>query len=295
MIKKIRKFRRAGMVKPYFERTGFVLYHEDCLKILSEIAENSVDLIFADPPYFLSNGTFTCHAGKAVSVKKADWDMGESAEINFNFHLEWIKACRRVLKPNGTIWISGTYHSIYQCGYALQLAGYHILNDIAWYKPNVLANISYCFFNTSHETFIWAKKDRKAKHTFNYELAKKGDWPEDQLKRKDKQMRSVWSIRTTTPSEKIFGTPPTHKPLDLLIRIILLASNEGELVLEVFTRGSATGIAACALGRRFIGIGMAEFAESKKPIRICSEEQIRRLSLISYANSSRYKNCRTIS
>lgn len=241
-------------MNPYFRVPGFTLYLADCLALLPKFEENSVDLIFADPPYFLSNGTFTCHAGRAVSVKKADWDIGEDLQRNFNFHLEWIRACRRILKPNGTIWISGTYHSIYQCGHALQLAGFTILNDIAWYKPNASPNLSCRYFTASHETLIWAKKDKKAKHTFNYDLARKGNWPEDQLKRKGLQMRSVWSISTPKASEKIFGKHPTQKPFDVLKRIVLLTSKKGDLVLDPFTGSSTTGLAAYTQGRRFIGI-----------------------------------------
>jgi site-specific DNA-methyltransferase (adenine-specific) len=277
------------MITPYYEWEKFALYHEDCLKVLSDMEENSVDLIFADPPYFLSNGTFTCHAGRAVSVKKADWDMGEDVRKNFAFHLTWIKACKRVLKPNGTIWISGTYHSIYQCGCALQVAGYHILNDIAWFKPNASPNLSCRYFTASHETLIWAKKDRKAKHTFNYDSAKNGAWPEDQLKRKGRQMRSVWSIDTPKPAEKIFGEHPTQKSLDLLKRIIILASNEGDLVLDLFTGSSATGNIALTLGRNFIGIDTGRKSESKKPL-ICPKERIGIMDFISYANWFRCKN-----
>ena len=283
------------MIKPFFRVPGFTLYLADSLALLPKFAENSVDLIFADPPYFLSNGTFTCHAGRAVSVKKADWDIGEDFQKNFNFHLEWIRACKRVLKPNGTIWISGTYHSIYQCGYALQLAGFTILNDIAWYKPNASPNLSCRYFTASHETLIWAKKDKKAKHTFNYDLARNGNWPEDHLKRQGSQMRSVWSINTPNPSEKIFGKYQPHKSFKLLKRIILLASNEGDLVLELFTTRPAAGIASYILGRRFIGVDTGKWSESKKPIRICSKGRIEKLDFFSYANSFRYKNCRTIS
>lgn len=242
------------MPTPYFKVSGFSLFHDDCLNLLRQMKENSIDLIFADPPYFLSNGTFTCHAGRAVSVKKADWDMSEDIKANFQFHLEWINACKRVLKPTGTLWISGTYHSIYQCGCALQLSGYVILNDIAWYKPNASPNLSCRYFTASHESLIWAKKDKKAKHTFNYDLAKNGNWPEDNLKRKGLQMRSVWSITTPKSWEKRFGKHPTQKPFDLLKRIIILTSNEGDLVLDPFTGSSTTGLAAYAYNRKFIGI-----------------------------------------
>ena len=133
--------------KPYYEKPKFKLYNADCLEILAEMPENSVDMIFADPPYLLSNGGFTVHAGRRVSVNKGDWDKSNGLKKDFDFHLAWINAAKRVLKPHGTIWISGTYHSIYQCGFALQVAGYHILNDIAWFKPNASPNLSLSLFH----------------------------------------------------------------------------------------------------------------------------------------------------
>ncbi len=216
--------------------------------------ENSVDMIFADPPYFLSSGSFTCQNGKMVSVKKGDWDLSNGHKKNFEFHLEWIKACRRVLKQDGTIWISGTYHSIYQCGFALQALGFRILNDIAWFKPNASPNLSCRFFTASHETLIWARKEEKAGHTFNYQIMKNGDWPEDQLKKPGLQMRSVWSINTPKKAEKIFGKHPTQKPIDLLKRIVLASTNKGDLVVDPFAGSSTTGLAACLFGRKFMGI-----------------------------------------
>ncbi len=240
--------------KIFFKSKGFVLYHGNCLEILSYIADNSVDMIFADPPYFLSSGSFTCQNGKMVSVKKGDWDLSNGIEKNFEFHLSWIKACKRVLKPNGTIWISGTYHSIYQCGYALQISGYHILNDIAWFKPNASPNLSCRYFTASHETLIWAKKDKKAKHTFNYEIMKNGTWPEDFIKKPNLQMRSVWAINPPKKIEKKFGKHPTQKPEDLLKRVILASTKKEDLILDPFTGSSTTGIVAHLLGRRFIGI-----------------------------------------
>jgi site-specific DNA-methyltransferase (adenine-specific) len=242
------------MYKPYYKNNEFELYQADCLDILNEIPENSIDMIFADPPYNLSDGSFTCHGGKRVSVKKGDWDLSKGIENDFNFHIEWIKVCKRVLKPNATIWISGTYHSIYQCGFALQVNGYHLLNDIAWFKPNAAPNLSCRFFTASHETLIWARKEKDAKHTFNYDLMKNGEWEEDKLKKPGLQMRSVWSVCTPKPSEKKLGKHPTQKPIDILRRIILASTNEGDLVLDPFTGSSTTGLVACSYGRRFIGI-----------------------------------------
>ena len=241
-------------INPYYEKPGFKLYHADCLDILAKLPENSIDMIFADPPYFLSSGSFTCQNGKMVSVKKGDWDLSNGTQKNFEFHLEWIKTSRRVLKPHGTIWISGTYHSIYQCGYALQLNDYRILNEIVWYKPNASPNLSCRFFTASHETLIWARKEKKGVHTFNYDLVKNNEWPNDFLKKKGFQMRSVWAIYTPKKEEKTFGKHPTQKSLDLLNRIILSSTKKGDIVLDPFTGSSTTGIAAVSSGRKFLGI-----------------------------------------
>jgi len=242
------------MQNSYYEEPRFKLYHADCLDILAELPENSIDMIFADPPYFLSSGSFTCQNGKMVSVKKGDWDLSNGTKKNFQFHGEWIKACRRVLKPNGTIWVSGTYHSIYQCGVALEVNKFHILNDISWFKPNASPNLSCRFFTASHETLIWARKEKITKHIFNYDLMKNGNWYEDQLKKPGLQMRSVWSINTPKPIEKKYGKHPTQKPFDLLKRIVLASTNKGDLVLDPFTGSSTTGLATYVYGRNFIGI-----------------------------------------
>ncbi len=252
-IKK-RSFHKESMRDPYYKKPKFTLYHGDCLDVLADIKENSVDMIFADPPYNLSNGGFSVHAGKRVSVNKGDWDKSGGLEHDLDFHMKWIKACRRVLKPEGTIWISGTYHSIYQCGYVLQKSGYHILNDIAWFKPNASPNLSCRFFTASHETIIWARKDKKAKHIFNYKDMRAGEWPEDQFKKPEKQMRSVWSIITPQNGEKLFGKHPTQKPINLLRRVVLASTNTDDLILDPFTGSSTTGLAAQLYDRNFIGI-----------------------------------------
>lgn len=242
------------MLNPYYQKDNLTLYLGDCLKVLEEMEENSVDMIFADPPYHLSNGGFTVHAGRRVSVNKGAWDKSKGVKEDYIFHRDWIKACKRVLKPAGTIWISGTYHSIYACGLALQLEGYKILNDIAWYKPNASPNLSGRYFTASHETLIWAIKDPKAKHYFNYNLMRKGEWPEDFLKRPGKQMRSVWAVGTPKPWEKKFGKHPTQKPIALLERILLASSKEDDLILDPFTGSSTTGLAAYLFNRRFMGV-----------------------------------------
>lgn len=252
-------------LKSYFKAQDFELYLSDCIKFLNSIPDNSVDMIFADPPYMLSNGGFTVHAGKRVSVHKGNWDISNGLKKDFEFHLKWIEACRRVLKPEGTLWISGTYHSIYACGFALQASKLHILNDITWFKPNASPNLSGRYFTASHETLIWARKEKKAKHTFNYKLTKEGHWPEDKLKKPGLQMRSVWSLGTPRPEEKIFGKHPTQKPIALLERIVLASTNPGDVIIDPFTGSSTTGLAAVKHGRKFIGIDLEkEYLELSK-------------------------------
>ena len=257
------------------------LYLGDCLDLLGKLKSKSVDVIFADPPYNLSNDGFSVHAGRRVSVNKGDWDKSSGVNEDFDFHKKWIRQCRRVLKDTGTIWISGTYHSIYQCGFALQKYGYHILNEISWYKPNAAPNIACRMFAASHETLIWAKKDKKAKHYFDYNTMKMGLWSEDKMKNPGKQMRSVWSISTPKAGEKKFGKHPTQKPLALLERIII-ASTEGNkdmVVLDPFTGSSTTGIATVKHNSHFIGFdNNKEYLNlSKKRIKELNTNKTREL------------------
>lgn len=243
--------------KPYYSNSGAILYKADCLDIMAAIPENSIDMIFADPPYNLSNGGFTVHAGKRVSVNKGKWDESKGVQTDFEFHIRWIEACFRVLKPEGTLWVSGTYHSIYQCGYAMQLLGFKILNDIAWFKPNASPNLSGRYFTASHETLIWARKNEKAKHIFNYQDMKNGNWHEkDMLKKDGKQMRSVWSILTPRKDEKTFGKHPTQKATAVLDRVVLSSTNPGDIILDPFTGSSTTGVVAVRNKREFIGIDL---------------------------------------
>lgn len=242
--------------KPYFKDGNFVLYHSDSIDLLNQLLPNSIDMIFADPPYNLSNGGFTVHAGRMVSVNKGAWDISRGFDDDYNFHYRWLEACKRVLKPQGTLWVSGTYHSIYQCGHALQALGYHILNDISWFKPNASPNLSCRFFTASHETIIWARKEKKAKHTFNYDLMKNGAWSEDFIKKPGLQMRSVWSIHPPKKEEKKFGKHPTQKPLELLRRIVLASTNKGDIILDPFAGSSTTGLAAIMNDRKFVGIDL---------------------------------------
>jgi len=241
-------------MKAYFSDIGIRLYLGDVIEVLNKLPEESIDLIFADPPYNLSNDGFTCHAGRRVSVNKGEWDRSKGVEEDFQFHYRWIEACKRVLKPNGTLWISGTYHSIYACGFALQKQGWHLINDICWLKPNASPNLSCRMFTASHETLLWAKKNKKAKHTFNYDLMKNGNWNDDFIKKPNKQMRSVWAINTPKNGEKKYGKHPTQKPEALLERIIFASSNEGDIVLDPFCGSGTTGVVAIRYKRKFVGI-----------------------------------------
>jgi site-specific DNA-methyltransferase (adenine-specific) len=241
-------------IKPAFKKDDFVLYNDDSLEVMSRLPDNYVDMIFADPPYMLSNDGFSCQNGRMVSVNKGKWDKSKGFDEDLKFHETWISECRRILKPEGSIWISGTYHSIYQCGFLLQKLDFHILNDISWFKPNAAPNLSCRFFTASHETLLWARKDKKAKHTFNYEAMKGGRFSEDPMKKPETQMRSVWSIPTTAQSEKVQGKHPTQKPLPLLKRIVLSSTNPGDIILDPFSGSGTTGIASKLIGqRKYIG------------------------------------------
>jgi len=239
------------MVKPYFKSQNVSLFHDDCINVLNKLPENSVDMIFADPPYFLSNGGITCKAGKMVSVNKADWDKSKGVNNDFEFTLAWIDACKRVLKDNGTIWISGTMHNIYQVGFALQKLNFKILNEISWFKPNAPPNLSCRYFAHSHETVLWARKNDKIPHVFNYALMKQWD---DKITPEGKQMRSVWHIPLTPQSEKVHGKHPTQKPIELLKRIISSSTEPNAVILDPFVGSGTTGVVASMLDRKFIGV-----------------------------------------
>jgi site-specific DNA-methyltransferase (adenine-specific) len=237
----------------YYNSNDLELYKGDCIDILKDIPDNSIDLIFADPPYFLSNGGISCKAGKIVSVNKADWDKSNGIDKDYEFTFDWLSECKRVLKGTGSIWISGTMHNIYQVGYALQKLDYKILNEISWFKPNAPPNLSCRYFAHSHETLIWARKDQESKHKFNYELMKKWD---DKISESGKQMRSVWNIPLTPQQEKKSGKHPTQKPLELLKRVILSSTDKGDLILDPFNGSGTTGVVSKLYNRRYIGIDL---------------------------------------
>ena len=231
----------------YFSQDNFTLILGDSLEELKKIKSKSIDMIFADPPYFLSGDGITCSGGKIVSVKKGGWDKKIDIKEKHKFNKKWIRLCKRVLKDNGTIWISGTMHNIYSIGMALEEEGFKIINNITWKKLNPPPNISCRAFTHSTETILWAKKDIKnAKHKFNYETMKTMNG--------GKQMKDVWETSLTKPSEKKYGKHPTQKPVELLKRIILSSTDEGDLILDPFNGSGTTGIVANLLNRKYIGI-----------------------------------------
>lgn len=219
----------------------------DTFSVLKSIQPGSIDMVFADPPYFLSNDGITCQAGKMVSVNKGEWDKVSSLEEKHEFNRRWIRLCRQALSPNGTIWISGTLHNIYSIGMALEQEGFKIINNITWQKTNPPPNLACRCFTHSTETILWAQKaDKKTKHFFNYPLMKEQNG--------GKQMKDVWAGPLTPPKEKVEGKHPTQKPLYILTRIIEASTAPGAIVLDPFCGSSTTGVAAKRLGRRYIGI-----------------------------------------
>lgn len=237
--------------------TDFILLQGDCMKRLLEIEDNSIDAIFADPPYFLSNGGISVQSGRQVCVDKGNWDKGGTPEHIYQFNKQWLSLCRPKLKDNGTIWISGTHHNIFVVQRCLQELGYKILNVITWQKSDPPPNLSCRYFNFSTELIIWARKYEKKPHKFNYETMKRLNG--------GSQMTDVWKIPAVGLWEKTCGKHPTQKTLRLLYRIVLASTNEGDTILDPFAGSSTTGIAANLLGRKFIGIEQdKDFVELSK-------------------------------
>ncbi len=241
-----------------YSGSGYELFLGDCLEVMSQLPAESFDFIFADPPYFLSNDGFSVRSGKQVSVNKGEWDRAQGVDVDYEFHRSWLAEAQRLLKPNGTIAVSGTYHSIFQCGFAMQTLGFRILNDLIWFKPNAAPNLAGRNFAAAHETIIWASKNAKAKHRFNYQDMKTFESSTDVLKNPGKQMRSVWSIPATPAREKQFGKHPTQKPVALLTRLILATTSKDDMVLDPFLGSGTTGVVALELGRRFVGVDRDE-------------------------------------
>jgi site-specific DNA-methyltransferase (adenine-specific) len=251
----------------YARGSRYRLYQGDCIELLQGFEPHSFDMAFADPPYFLSNGGFTCKGGKRAAVAKGDWDVSRGIEDDHRFTLAWLEAVKRVLKPSGTLWVSGTQHVIFSVGFAMQKLGYKLLNTVTWYKPNASPNLSCRYFTHSTELLVWASPNRKGKllHVFNY--------PQMKAENGGKQMRDVWALprsgdeelsadgqgRIWTQiaprrAEKTLGSHPTQKPLALLERLLRSTTHEDALVLDPFNGSGTTGVAALRMGRRYVGI-----------------------------------------
>lgn len=239
------------MLNSFFksEDRAFTLLKGDCIDLLNQI-DFKFDMIFADPPYFLSNDGISVQSGKMVSVNKGEWDRSNGFEKDNQFNLNWLKACKEHLTDNGTIWISGTFHNIFSVAQMLTELDYKILNCITWAKTNPPPNLSCRYFTHSTEFIIWARKSKKSKHYYNYELMKNING--------GKQMKDVWHLPAIAPWEKSCGKHPTQKPLALLTRIILASTHKNDWILDPFTGSSTTGVAANLLNRKFLGIDSQE-------------------------------------
>lgn len=263
----------SGVCKPFYksEDRHFTLLKGDCIELLKSF-DFKFDMIFADPPYHLSNGGISIQSGKMVSVNKGNWDKSRGFEEDYLFDKEWLSACRDKLKSNGTIWVSGTYHNIFSIARCLTELGFKILNCITWVKTNPPPNLSCRYFTYSAEYILWARKEPKVPHYYNYELMKEING--------GTQMRDVWTLPAIAKWEKSCGKHPTQKPLCVLSRIIQASTKPGAWILDPFTGSSTTGIAANLLGRRFLGIDQSEdFLNLSKA---CKEEITDREKVIEY-------------
>ena len=240
------------MAIPSFYKSSnndFTLIQGDCVETLSKF-KFSFDMVFADPPYFLSSGGISCQNGKVVCVDKGKWDKPSTPEQMDLFNLRWLSACREHMKDNATIWVSGTQHNIFSVQQQLLKLGFKILNVITWAKTNPPPNISCRYFTYSTEFIIWARKSPKVAHYYNYELMK--------LLNGNKQMTDVWQLPAIGRWEKTCGKHPTQKPLGLLARLIQASTESGAWILDPFNGSGTTGIAANLLNRRYLGLEIEE-------------------------------------
>ena len=230
-----------------------VLFCGEALSLMRDLPANSVDCIWTDPPYLLSNDGVTCVAGRRVSVNKGEWDRSSGFESDHEFNLSWLRECHRILKPAGTIWVTGTLHIYLSVGMAMMQLGFRILNDITWEKSNPPPNLGCRCFTHSTETLLWATKAPKGskhKYTFHYQDMK--------AENGGKQMKTVWKFQAAPKSEKLHGKHPTQKPVALIDRCLRASTNPGDVVFDPFAGTASTGVAALPLGRTFVGCEVSE-------------------------------------
>lgn len=246
---------------PFYKspNNDFTLIQGDCVETLSKF-QFGFDMVFADPPYFLSGGGISCQSGKVVCVDKGEWDKPTTTEEMDAFNLRWLSAVREHMKADATIWISGTHHNIFSVQQQLLKLGFKILNVITWAKTNPPPNISCRYFTYSTEFIIWARKSKKVAHYYDYELMKSLN--------EGKQMTDVWRLPAIGKWEKSCGKHPTQKPLGVLARLILASTRPGAWILDPFSGSATTGIAASLLGRRYLGLEIeGEFLEMSRARR----------------------------
>jgi site-specific DNA-methyltransferase (adenine-specific)/modification methylase len=241
------------------------IHQGDCIELLKKVPDNSVDLIFADPPYNLQlNGELTRPNQSKVDAVNDAWDKFDSLEIYDKFTNDWLKECHRVLKKTGSIWVIGTYHNIFRVGASLQDLGFWMLNDVVWIKTNPMPNFKGTRFNNAHETMLWATKSEKSKYTFHYHSMK--------TMNEDLQMRSDWLIPICQGEERIKvngqKAHSTQKPEELLYRVILSTSNFGDVILDPFSGSGTTAAVAKKLGRNFIAFEREQFYIDVANIRL---------------------------
>ena len=227
---------------------GSGLYQADVFEFLGALEDESVDCVWTDPPYLLSNDGVTCVAGKRAKVNKGEWDRSHGITRDHQFNLAWLSECKRILKPGGSIWVSGTHHVYLSVGMAMLELNFRILNDIIWEKTNPPPNLGCRCFTHASEMILWAttaQKGSKARHVFNYK--------EMRQENGGKQMKSVWRFGAASKREKTLGKHPTQKPLELVARCLRACTKRGELVVDPFAGSSTTGLAAIQMGRRYLG------------------------------------------
>ena len=249
------------MVPSYYKspNNDFTLIKGDCVETLSKF-KFGFDMVFADPPYFLSGGGISYQSGQIVCVDKGEWDKSRTPEEMDAFNLRWLTSVRAHMKEDATIWISGTHHNIFSVQQQLLKLGFKILNVITWAKTNPPPNISCRYFTYSTEFIIWARKSQKKPHYFNYDLMKELNG--------NKQMTDVWQLPAIGKWEKSCGKHPTQKPLGVLARLILASTKPGSWILDPFSGSATTGIAASLLGRKYLGLEVEdEFLSMSKARR----------------------------